>query len=49
MDKGSVAEVGEPLELWRRGGIFRGMCNSSRIVEEEFLKARDLNVDVQKT
>lgn len=37
MDRGSIAEVGTPVELWRRGGIFRGMCERSGIGERDFV------------
>jgi ABC-type multidrug transport system fused ATPase/permease subunit len=36
MDKGRIAEMGAPLELWRmEGGIFRGMCERSGIRGED--------------
>ncbi|KAJ5642156.1 oligomycin resistance ATP-dependent permease yor1 [Penicillium lividum] len=35
MDKGSIAELGTPSELWDLGGVFRGMCETSGISEEE--------------
>ena len=35
MHAGRVAELGTPRELWESGGIFRGMCNQSGIVEED--------------
>lgn len=45
MDQGRIAELGDPLELWRRGGgggggIFRGMCDRSGIREEDIIAAR---------
>ncbi|KAK3995102.1 P-loop containing nucleoside triphosphate hydrolase protein [Cladorrhinum sp. PSN332] len=37
MDKGRIAEMGPPLELWNiEGGIFRGMCDRSGIRAEDF-------------
>jgi ABC-type multidrug transport system fused ATPase/permease subunit len=49
MDQGRIAELGEPLELFRRGGkgeegeggIFRGMCDRSGIREEDIVAARE--------
>ncbi|KAJ5925970.1 oligomycin resistance ATP-dependent permease yor1 [Penicillium verhagenii] len=35
MDKGVIAELGTPSELWDLGGVFRGMCETSGISEEE--------------
>ncbi|KAL8326520.1 hypothetical protein RB597_003020 [Gaeumannomyces tritici] len=42
MDQGRIAELDDPLELWRRGagGIFRGMCDRSGIREEDIIAAR---------
>lgn len=39
MDKGMVAEVGTPLQLWHQDGIFTSMCHRSKIVEADFEKA----------
>jgi ATP-binding cassette subfamily C (CFTR/MRP) protein 1 len=39
MDKGSIAELGPPVELWEQGGIFRGMCDRSGIRREDFDRA----------
>jgi ABC-type multidrug transport system fused ATPase/permease subunit len=36
MDKGQIAELDTPFKLWRRGGIFRGMCDQSGIVQDDF-------------
>lgn len=38
MDKGRIAEMGRPVDLWRMGeqGIFRGMCERSGIRGEDF-------------
>ncbi|KAM3075602.1 ATP-binding cassette transporter yor1 [Clarireedia jacksonii] len=36
MDKGTIAELGPPVELWEQGGIFRGMCDRSGIRREDF-------------
>ncbi|KAL2016707.1 hypothetical protein VTK56DRAFT_3170 [Thermocarpiscus australiensis] len=42
MDKGRIAEMGAPLELWRmEGGIFRGMCERSGIRAEDIRRARE--------
>lgn len=38
MDKGEVVELDAPLELWDRGGIFRGMCDSNGITRDMFLR-----------
>ncbi|KAJ5535821.1 oligomycin resistance ATP-dependent permease yor1 [Penicillium frequentans] len=35
MDKGAILELGTPSELWDLGGVFRGMCETSGIAEEE--------------
>ena len=40
MDAGGIAELGPPLDLWRRhGSIFRGMCDRSGIREEDIRRA----------
>lgn len=36
MDQGRIVELDTPTELYRRGGIFRGMCDRSGIRKEEF-------------
>ncbi|KAL0253270.1 ATP-binding cassette transporter yor1 [Diplodia seriata] len=41
MDRGSIAEVGRPVELWMKGGIFRGMCDKSGIEKSDFERAAD--------
>lgn len=42
MDKGRIAEMGPPLELWKmEGGIFRGMCDRSGIRVEDIHGARE--------
>lgn len=41
MDAGSIAELDTPLELWKKGGIFRGMCDRSGIRMEDIQGARD--------
>ncbi|RMD43860.1 hypothetical protein DV735_g1180, partial [Chaetothyriales sp. CBS 134920] len=38
MDRGVIAELGSPVELFDRGGIFRGMCDKSHIVREDFFR-----------
>jgi ABC-type multidrug transport system fused ATPase/permease subunit len=35
MDAGGIAELDSPLELWKKGGIFRGMCDRSGIRLED--------------
>jgi len=41
MDKGQIAEMGPPLELWKdEEGIFRGMCDRSGIRVEDIRNAR---------
>ncbi|ORY72006.1 P-loop containing nucleoside triphosphate hydrolase protein [Pseudomassariella vexata] len=35
MDAGRIAELDTPLNLWRRGGIFRSMCDRSGIRVED--------------
>lgn len=35
MDKGRIAELGTPLELFYKDGIFRGMCERSGIRQED--------------
>lgn len=37
MDMGKIAELGRPLELWERDGIFRGMCDSTGITRGDFV------------
>ncbi|KAJ5476818.1 ABC multidrug transporter [Penicillium sp. IBT 31633x] len=36
MDKGTIAELDTPLNLWESKGIFRGMCDQGGIVREDF-------------
>ncbi|KAH8797969.1 multidrug resistance-associated protein [Xylogone sp. PMI_703] len=38
MDKGKIAELGSPLELWERGGIFRSMCDNNSITRVDFIQ-----------
>ncbi|KAG2411497.1 hypothetical protein HFD88_009052 [Aspergillus terreus] len=40
MDKGKIAELGPPLELWKRTGTFRSMCDRSGIRREDIEAAR---------
>ncbi|KAL2152547.1 hypothetical protein VTH82DRAFT_5731 [Thermothelomyces myriococcoides] len=41
MDKGRIAEMGSPIELWEiQGGIFRGMCERSGIRGEDIRNAK---------
>lgn len=39
MDQGQIAELDEPWELYKRGGIFRGMCDRGGIRREDFVGA----------
>lgn len=42
MDKGRIAEMDTPIELWKReGGIFRSMCDRSGIRVEDIRSARE--------
>ncbi|KAL1852204.1 ATP-binding cassette transporter yor1 [Paecilomyces lecythidis] len=44
MDQGRIAEMDEPLKLWRkRDGIFRSMCDRSGIKREDFLINNEQN------
>jgi ATP-binding cassette subfamily C (CFTR/MRP) protein 1 len=36
MDAGKIAELDAPIKLYDQGGIFRGMCDKSGIVREDF-------------
>ncbi|KAF3928827.1 hypothetical protein AA313_de0206435 [Arthrobotrys entomopaga] len=36
LDKGRIVEVDHPLKLWESGGVFRGMCDRSKIRREDF-------------
>jgi ATP-binding cassette, subfamily C (CFTR/MRP), member 1 len=38
MDKGQIAELDTPLNLFERGGVFRSMCDKSHIVREDFFR-----------
>jgi ATP-binding cassette, subfamily C (CFTR/MRP), member 1 len=38
MDKGRIAELDTPINLFERGGIFRGMCDKSHIIREDFFR-----------
>ncbi|GAM33537.1 plasma membrane ATP-binding cassette transporter [Talaromyces pinophilus] len=35
MDKGRIAELGSPMELWKAAGIFKSMCEESGISRED--------------
>jgi ABC-type multidrug transport system fused ATPase/permease subunit len=35
MERGRIAELGTPRELWDLGGVFKGMCETSGISREE--------------
>jgi ATP-binding cassette subfamily C (CFTR/MRP) protein 1 len=42
MDKGKIAQLDTPLNLYDdKDGIFRGMCDRSKIRREDIMKARD--------
>ncbi|KAK3327224.1 P-loop containing nucleoside triphosphate hydrolase protein [Cercophora scortea] len=42
MDKGRIAEMAAPIELWKmEGGIFRGMCDRSGIRVEDIKNASE--------
>ncbi|KAI9149228.1 ABC multidrug transporter [Paramyrothecium foliicola] len=41
MDAGTIAELDTPLELWKKGGIFRGMCDRSGIRLEDIKGAAE--------
>lgn len=36
MHAGQLVEMGAPLALWERGGVFRGMCDRSAIGRQDF-------------
>lgn len=38
MDKGQIAELDTPINLFEKGGIFRGMCDKSHITREDFFR-----------
>ncbi|KAK5948688.1 ATP-binding cassette transporter yor1 [Knufia fluminis] len=38
MDQGQIAELDTPINLFERGGIFRGMCDKSHIVRDDFFR-----------
>jgi len=38
MDQGRIAELDTPLNLFEANGIFRGMCDKSHIVREDFFR-----------
>lgn len=41
MDAGQIAELDTPVNLWHKGGIFRGMCDRSGIRMDDITGARD--------
>jgi ATP-binding cassette, subfamily C (CFTR/MRP), member 1 len=41
MDAGRIAELDTPINLYDKGGIFRGMCDRSGIRREDFVAASD--------
>lgn len=38
MDQGRIAELDTPYNLFEKGGIFRGMCDKSHIVKDDFFR-----------
>lgn len=38
MDKGKIAELDTPINLFDAGGIFRGMCDKSHIIRNDFFR-----------
>ncbi|KAI1614391.1 ABC multidrug transporter [Exophiala viscosa] len=38
MDQGRIAELDTPINLFEANGIFRGMCDKSHIVREDFFR-----------
>lgn len=38
MDKGQIAELDTPINLFDAGGIFRGMCDKSNIIRDDFFR-----------
>ena len=43
MDAGNVAELDTPINLYDQGGVFRGMCDRSRIRREDFFMSAEAN------
>jgi ATP-binding cassette subfamily C (CFTR/MRP) protein 1 len=41
MDAGKIVELDAPLTLWEKGGIFRGMCDSSGIERQDFTDSEE--------
>ncbi|QIX00048.1 hypothetical protein AMS68_005565 [Peltaster fructicola] len=41
MDAGNVAELDSPINLYDKGGIFRGMCDRSGIRREDFFTSEE--------
>jgi ATP-binding cassette, subfamily C (CFTR/MRP), member 1 len=41
MDRGRIAEMDSPLRLFDTGGIFRSMCERSKILQQEIAKYHD--------
>ncbi|KAK0755687.1 hypothetical protein N5P37_011766 [Trichoderma harzianum] len=41
MDAGRIAELDTPLELWKKGGIFKSMCDRSGIRMRDIQSARE--------
>ncbi|KAA8575269.1 hypothetical protein MFRU_002g01950 [Monilinia fructicola] len=49
MDKGTIAELDEPIKLWDQGGIFRAMCDKSGIRREDFARAAIPTATIMET
>lgn len=47
MDAGRIAELDTPLNLWTKGGIFRGMCDRSGIRKEDFTDSEEARFAVE--
>ncbi|KAL1588310.1 hypothetical protein WHR41_02807 [Cladosporium halotolerans] len=47
MDAGRVAELDRPIDLYDRGGIFRGMCERSGIRREDFFASEEARWDAE--
>jgi ATP-binding cassette subfamily C (CFTR/MRP) protein 1 len=48
MDAGRVAELDRPIDLYDRGGIFRGMCDRSGIRREDFFASEEARWDAEE-
>ena len=41
MDAGRLVEMGAPIMLWEKGGVFRGMCDRSGIGRHDFTSSEE--------